>query len=49
MNGEKIILFGIAVILFGIAISTMNFFGFLCGGIGVLVALFGLFRRDGSH
>lgn len=46
MKGIKIMLFGIAVICLGIAISTMNFFGFCGGGLGILIALIGLFIKD---
>lgn len=43
MKSIKIILLGIAVILLGIAASTMNFFGFGGGGIGILIVLIGFF------
>jgi hypothetical protein len=46
MKGIKIMLLGIAVILLGIAVSTMNFFEFFCGGLGILIALFGFFIKD---
>lgn len=46
MKGMKIILFGMAVMLLGIAVSTMNFFGFCGGGIGILLVLTGLFIKD---
>lgn len=46
MKGTKLILFGIAVILTGIAISAMNFFGFLGGGVGLILALIGLSTKE---
>ena len=46
MNGTKLMLLGIAAILFGIAISTMNFFGWCGGALGLLLALCGFFLPD---
>ena len=43
---KKIMLLGISVILLGIAISTMNFFTFLGGGLGFLIVLIGFFKKD---
>ena len=43
---KKIMFLGISVILLGIAISTMNFFTFLGGGLGFLIVLIGFFKKD---
>ncbi len=45
MKGTKLILFGIAVAVCGLAVSTMNFFGLLGGGLGLLIALIGLIKE----
>ena len=43
---KKIMLLGISIILLGIAISTMNFFAFLGGGLGFLIVLIGFFKKE---
>lgn len=46
MKSLKIMLLGIAFILLGIAVSTMNFFGWCCGGLGIVLALAGFIKMD---
>ncbi|MBC8585041.1 hypothetical protein [Youxingia wuxianensis] len=46
MNRIKIMLLGIAIILLGIAISTMNFFGWCGGVLGIVIVLIGFFMND---
>ena len=48
MNSIKIMLLGIAVILLGIAVSTMNFLAWCGGGLGIVIVLIGIFKKDGD-
>lgn len=49
MRSVKVMLMGLAVILAGLAASTMNFFGLCAAAAGLLVALAGLFMKDGRE
>lgn len=46
MKGSKLIIFGIALAVCSLAASTMNVIGLCGGGIGFIIAVAGLFKRD---
>lgn len=46
MKGIKLCLLGISVCLAGLALSTNNLFAIAGGGIGLLLSLLGVLRKD---
>ena len=46
MKGSKLIIFGIAIAVCALAASTMNIIGLCGGGVGLIIAVAGLLKKD---
>ena len=46
MSSTKIMLLGAAVMLLGLAIASMNFIAWAGGGLGMVLVLIGLVKKD---